>query len=347
MKRTLSLILAIITAASLFGGWWGGDANEVNVFNWGDYIAPELTRKFEEETGIKVNYMMFTTNEEMLVKVNSQPGAYDLIFPSDYIVERMIAEDKLAAINYDNIPNAANIDALHTSHAYDMGNVYSVPYLWGTMGILYNKEMTGGEVTSWSVLWDDAYQNNVFMQNSMRESLGVALKYLGYSFNDREEAHLAEARDALIDQRNRGLLKAYLVDEIKDKMVAGEAALSVTWSGDALVAMQQNESLDYAIPEEGTNIWYDAMCIPKDAPNKENAEAFINFMLDPENQAINGNYIAYSLPVSAAREYLDEELRDSDVMWPDMAQLESAEIMTDLGDSRELWDEYWTQALNS
>ncbi len=291
--------------------------------------------------------MMFTTNEEMLVKVNSQPGAYDLIFPSDYIVERMIAEDKLAAINYDNIPNAANIDALHTSHAYDMGNVYSVPYLWGTMGILYNKEMTGGEVTSWSVLWDDAYQNNVFMQNSMRESLGVALKYLGYSFNDREEAHLAEARDALIDQRNRGLLKAYLVDEIKDKMVAGEAALSVTWSGDALVAMQQNESLDYAIPEEGTNIWYDAMCIPKDAPNKENAEAFINFMLDPENQAINGNYIAYSLPVSAAREYLDEELRDSDVMWPDMAQLESAEIMTDLGDSRELWDEYWTQALNS
>ncbi|MFH1880458.1 MAG: spermidine/putrescine ABC transporter substrate-binding protein, partial [Bacillota bacterium] len=202
----------------------------VNVFNWEDYINEDVLDMFEAETGIKVNMMNFTTNEDMLVKVRNSPQSFDVVFPSDYAIERMISEGLLAELNFDNIPNLQYIEENLLDPAYDPGNLHSVPYMWGTVGILYNTTMVAEPVTSWCTLFDPQYQKNVLMLDSPRDSIGLALKYLGYSMNTRNPLELYEAKDLLIKQKKDGIVKAYQVDEIKDKMAAGEAALAVTWS---------------------------------------------------------------------------------------------------------------------
>lgn len=249
------------------------------MFNWYDYIDESVFEQFTEETGIKVNAMYFTTNEEMMVQVEANPGAFDVCFPSEYIVERMLNKNLLAEINYDNVPNMQyTLDNLRNP-SYDPENAHSVPYMWGTVGILYNTTKVDDVVDSWEILWNEKYQNNVFMLDSIRDSMGVTLKYLGYSMNTRDIVALEAAKEKLIEQKRLGTVKAYQVDETKDKMVAGEAALAVMWSGDAQYSIDLNDDLAYVIPKEGSNVWVDCMVIPKDAKNKENCGEVHQFPL--------------------------------------------------------------------
>ncbi len=289
-------------------------AKVVNVFNWEDYIAPEVLTLFEEETGIHVNYMCFTTCEDMIVQVEANPGAFDVCFPSDYIIQRMVEKDMLAEINFDNVPNAdprspetcQTLDFLLETPSFDPDIKYHVPYMWGTVGILYNTTMIPEPEDSWHILWDEQYQHNVFMMDSVRDSFGITLRYLGESVNSLDIPALFAARDKLVEQKQMGVVKAYQVDETKDKMVAGEAALAVVWSGDAMYAIDLNEDLDYFVPSEGSNVWVDAAVIPKTAKNKENAEAFINFLCRPDIAAMNWDYIWYSSPNKGAIELVED-----------------------------------------
>ena len=296
------------TAATTTGG-------VVNVFNWEDYIDPAVIEMFEEETGITVNYMCFTTVEDMIVQVEANPGAFDVCFPSDYIIERMINTGMLAQVNFDNVPNAEyTLDHL-LNPDYDPDNLYSVPYMWGTVGILYNVNMMAElcpefdpETTGWEILWDTRFMHNVIMMDSIRDSMGVTLKYLGYSANSTEIPELFETRDMLIEQKQLGVVKAYQVDETKDKMAAGEACMAVMWSGDAMYAIDNaadGVELAYFVPVQGSNVWCDAAVIPATAKNKENAETFINFLCRPDVAALNWNYIWYSTPNKAAIELIE------------------------------------------
>jgi len=320
----------------------------VNVFNWEDYIDPAVIDIFEKETGIKVNYMNFTTNEDMIVQVEANPGAFDVCFPSDYIVERMISKDMLAEINFDNIPNAKYTLENLLNPAYDPDNRYSIPYMWGTVGILYNTTMVNEPVDSWSVLWDTKYMNNVFMMDSIRDSMGITLKYLGYSMNTHEIPALMVAKQKLIEQKQSGVVKAYQVDETKDKMVGGEGALALMWSGDAQYAIDLNPDLAYAVPKEGSNVWVDPMVIPKDARNKENAEAFINFLCRPDIAQMNCDYIRYSSPNSGAIELMGEEYTSNSVMNPSAETVANCEFFNDIEESfLSVYEALWMEVKNA
>ena len=249
MKKAFCLLLLAVMLLPVFALSEG----TVVVYNWEDYIDDRVIALFEEETGIKVDYKNFTTNEDMIVQVEVNPGMFDVCFPSDYIVERMLQKGMLEEINFDNVPNAQYTLPNLLNPSYDPTNAYSVPYMWGTVGILYNTTMVEEPVDSWSILWDTKYQSNVFMLDSIRDSMGITLKYLGYSMNSREVPQLMEAKQKLIEQKQSGVVKAYQVDETKDKMVAGEAALALMWSGDAQYAIDLNEDLAYAVPREGSN----------------------------------------------------------------------------------------------
>lgn len=319
----------------------------VNVFNWEDYISEESLKLFTEETGIRVDYMNFTTNEDMLVQVRTNPAAFDVVFPSDYCVERLIAEDRLEALNYDNIPNAQyTLDWLKTP-SYDANGTYSVPYMWGTVGILYNTKMVEEPVTSWSILWDEKYKGQVFMLDSIRDTLGLTLKYLGYSMNTRNPLEIEEAKAKLVEQKAKGMVKAYQVDETKDKMVAGEAALAVVWSGDAQYAIDLNPDLAYAIPSEGSNVWVDAMVIPKGAKNKENAEKFINFMCRPDIAKLNSEEITYSSPNTEAITLMGEEYAEKVTTNPPQELLDKSEFFSDIQDFIEFYNAIWLEIKNA
>lgn len=315
----------------------------VNVFNWEDYISEDAITMFQDETGIKVNYMNFTTNEDMLVQLRANPSAFDVVFPSDYCVERLIAENGLEEINFDNVPNFKNTYEWLINPDYDKENKYSVPYMWGTVGILYNKTMVDEPVTSWGILWDKKYTNNVFMLDSIRDTLGITLKYLGYSMNTRDPLQLEEAKDLLIKQKQEGIVKAYQVDETKDKMVNNEAALALMWSGDAQYAKDLNENLDYAVPDEGSNIWVDAMVIPKGAKNKENAEKFIDFLCRPEIAQLNCEEIWYSSPNEAAVELMGEEYTENTTMNPTQETIDNCEFFSDIQDFIAIYNGLWLE----
>ena len=303
MKK-LAFILSLMLLVSLFPVALAQE--EVNVYNWEDYIDEQVLEMFEQETGIKVNYINFTTNEDMMVQLRANPGAFDVIFPSDYCVERMIAESLIQPIDMSKIDNYKEIDPRLLNADYDPTNEYSVPYMWGTVGILYNSTMVDEPITSWASMFDQKYAGQVFMMDSYRDTLGAALKYLGYSMNTRVPAELSAARDLLIKQKQDGIVKAYQVDETKDKMVAGEADMAVVWSGDAMYAIDLNEDLDYFVPVEGSNVWCDSAVIPKTAKNKENAEKFIDFLCRPDVAAMNWNYIWYSTPNKGAIELIED-----------------------------------------
>lgn len=315
----------------------------VNVFNWEDYISQDALDLFTEETGITVNYMNFTTNEDMLVKVRNSPSSFDVVFPSDYCIERMIHEDLLSPIDFANVPNLQYIDHNLLNPSYDPTGEYSVPYMWGTVGILYNTTLVASPVTSWSVLFDQQYQNNVFMMDSIRDCLGVALKYLGYSMNTRDPLELNAAKDLLIKQKKDGIVKAYQVDETKDKMVAGEAALALVWSGDAQYAIDLNPDLAYVVPDEGSNIWVDGMVIPKAAKNKANAELFIDFMSRPDVAQMNCNEIWYSTPNVAAIELMGDEYRDNLTMNPTQEIVDRCEFFLDIQDFIQIYNTMWLE----
>lgn len=344
MKRSLLLliILSLLLSACQLNHASRGEV--VNVYNWGEYIDKDLLTKFEDETGIRVIYSNFNTNEDLYVKLKSGGTSYDVVVPSDYMIERMINEDMLREINWDNVPNMQYVDEEYQHHSYDPFQLYSAPYFWGTMGIVYNTTLVDEAVDSWSILWDEKYAREIIMLDSSRDSIGVALAWLGYSMNSRDPKELEEAKALLIKQYP--LVYAYLVDQTRDIMINGEAALAVMYSGDAVDALDSNEDLAYAIPEEGSNLWFDAMVIPKTARNPENAEKFINFMLEPENAALNSEYVWYSLPSTAAKELLSEELRDNEVAYPSFELIEQLEVFRDPGSYVKHYDEMWQEIKN-
>lgn len=345
------VIPAVICAVFVFGGfYYAQESNMMNsekvvVYNWGEYLDPEVLTMFEEETGIDVVYEEFETNEILYPKISSGAIAYDVICPSDYMIQRMIENDLLAEINFDNIPNVKNIgkDYMEQSRQFDPENKYSVPYCWGTVGILYNKTMVDEPITSWSVLWDEKYKDNILMQDSVRDAFGVTLKYLGYSLNSTDLDELTEARDLLIKQKP--LVQAYVIDQVRDKMIGNEAAIGVIYSGEAIYTQMENPDLEYVIPEEGSNIWIDSWVIPKNAENKENAEKFINFLCRPEIALMNFEYITYSTPnIEAWKLIEDEAIRNSEIAFPDLSKYDNLETFQYLGtEADQTYGELWNQ----
>lgn len=347
MKK-LALILVLILICSMFSAALADEV--VNFYNCYDYMDPAVFDIFTEETGIKVNCMYYTTNEDMMVQVrmsiSSNAGSYDVVMPSDYCVERMISENMLAKIDFDNVPNYQYImDWMHNMD-FDPTNEYSVPFMWGTVGILYNTTKVDEPVNSWSIMWDEKYANKIFMLDSIRDTMGITLKYLGYSMNTRDLLELKAATDKLIEQKP--LVRAYQVDEIKDEMVAGEAALALVWSGDAEYAIELNSDLAYCIPDEGSNIWVDSMVIPIDAKNKENAEKLINFLCRPDIAQMNCEYICYSSPNTEAIANMGEDYINNTTMNPPQERIDNCEFFHDIPDSElTIYNAFWRQIKNA
>jgi len=350
MKKLFAATLALLMLLAFAGcqsptSGGSGDAT-VRVYNWEDYIDPDAIAAFEEETGIKVVYTNFATNEIMYTKLSRGGGDYDVIVPSDYMIQRLIREDALLELDMAKLPNFSNtFDWLHNPD-FDPGSKHSVPYMWGTVGILYNTEKTGGEIDSWGEMWDTKYQRDVLMIDSFRDSMGVTLKYLGYDINTRNVDELNKVRDKLIEQRESGVLLAYGVDEIKDKMVGEEAAMGLVWSGDAITSMELNENLAYCVPKEGSNVWVDSLCIPKSSKNPEAAYQFIDFMMRPEIAAMNSEYIGYSTPNSAAMDILGPDYSQDEVFNPPQEVIDRCQYFHDLGDFVSTYEYIWTEATN-
>lgn len=348
MKKISKIIILIcITGmiSSLFSGCSflnnTGENGVLNLYNWGDYLDPELKTKFEEETGIKVIEDTYETNEIMYQKLKSGNSDYDLIIPSDYMIQKMIKENLLEKIDFNNIPDFKNIDDKAKNLPFDDTNDFSVPYMWGTVGIIYNKNNVKEPVDSWNILWDKKYKGNIIMTDSVRDAMAVSLKRLGYSINTKDLNEINAAKQELIKQKP--LVLAYIVDEVKDLMVREEADLAVVWSGDAVTMMERNENLAFSLPKEGSNKWFDGLCIPKNAVHKKEAELFINFLLEPENAKQNVEYIGYSTSNKAAFDLLDPETAEDEVAYPTEETLESSEVFVDLGDRLKLYDEAWLE----
>ena len=317
----------------------------ISVYNWGDYIDSETIDIFEAETGIRVIYETFETNEDMYAKIAMGGSAYDVVIPSDYMVERMIQENLLQKINWDNIPNVSNIDERFIHESYDPGFEYSVPYTWGTMGILYNKEMVEETPTSWDTLMDETYAMDMLMLNSPRDTLGIALVMCGYDINSTDPDELAVAKAKLIEQKP--LVLAYVVDEVKDKMVGGEASVALVWSGAATFCMSESDELSYVVPKEGSNIFYDSMCIPYNARNVSGAEKFIDFLCRADIAAMNYDYVGYAIPNKAAIELMGaEEYNASPVNNPPQETLDKCQVFKYLGDETRLYDTIWTEIIS-
>lgn len=340
------LILVVVAGGFFYSSKSKSSAGEqVVVYNWGEYIDPEVIDMFEKETGITVVYEEFETNESMYPKVQAGAVSYDVVCPSDYMIQRMIENDLLAEINWDNIPNIQYIgeEYMEMSQAFDSENKYSVPYCWGTVGILYNKTMVDEPIDSWSILWDEKYADQILMQNSVRDAFGIALKYSGYSLNSTDLDELEAAKALLIEQKP--LVQAYVIDQVRDKMISGESAIGVIYSGEAIYTQSENPDLEYVIPKEGSNVWIDSWVIPKNAKNKENAEAFINFLCRPDIAKMNFDYITYSTPNIGARELIeDEAIKNSKIAFPDMSELTNCETYQYLGTKfDEIYNELWRE----
>lgn len=346
MKKVLSMLLCAVIALSMLPVH-AQNEGVVKVFNWEDYIDPEAIKLFTEETGIQVDYMRFTTNEDMLVQVRSNPSAFDVVFPSDYAIERFIKEDLLMELDFDQIPNAMHTLDWLQNPAYDPDNKYSVPYMWGTVGILYDKTRVDGPVDSWEVLFTEHYKGEIFMLDSFRDSMGLALKYLGYSMNTRNPEELQAATQLLIKQKTDGIVKAYQVDETKDKMIAGEGIMGVMWSGDAQYAISRNENLEYVVPKEGSNVWVDGMVVLKESRNPENAMKFIDFMSRPDIAQMNCEYIEYSSPNKAAIEMMGEEYADNPTINPPQDVIDRCEFFNDVQDFIAVYNGLWAQVKNA
>ncbi len=338
-------LLIVICILIYRGGAALQDGGQVIVYNWGEYLDPDVIEMFEEETGIEVIYDEYETNETMYPKIESGAARYDVVCPSDYMIQKMIENDLLAEINFDNVPNAVNIDEnyFEQSREFDPENKYSIPYCVGTVGILYNKTMVDEPVDSWDILWNEKYADNILMQDSVRDTFMVALKKLGYSMNSTDENELEQAKDALIEQKP--LTQAYVVDQVRDKMIGNEAAIGVIYSGEAIYTQRENPDLEYVIPKEGTNVWIDSWCILKDAPNKENAEKFINFLCRPDIALMNFEYITYSTPNTEARKLIeDEDIRNSEIAFPDLSKYNNLETFQYLGeDADRIYNAFWKE----
>lgn len=339
MKSLIQATIAIvITCALLFlavnkieSAGSKGSSDTLTVFNWGEYIDPSLIKQFEKETGIKVIYETFDSNEAMLTKIQQGGSAYDVVAPSEYMVEMMAEEDLLIPLDHTKLPNLKNIDPYFLDLSFDPGNKYSIPYFWGTVGIVYNPNLIEDHLTfdSWEDLWDPSLKEKVFLVDGSREVIGMSLNSLGESLNAKDEALLQQATEKLYDLSPN--VKAIIGDEITPLMINNEAAVALTWSGQAADMMWENEELDFSVPQEGSNLWFDNFAIPKTSKNVDGAHAFINFMLDAKVGAQNTDYVGYSSPNKAAWEHLDPEVVQDERFYPDENIRKNLEVYGNLG----------------
>lgn len=308
----------------------------LNVYNWGLYISDgsdesvNVISAFEELTGIQVNYTTFDSNESLYAKMKSGGASYDVIFPSDYMVGKLAGEGMLAELNFANLPNFANIGETYLGWSYDPENAYSVPYTWGTTGIIYNTTMVEQAPTSWADLWDVAYTGNVLMFNNSRDAYAIAAKKLGMSLNPASVEEVDVVMQEL--QAQKSVVQAYVMDEIFDKMEGGEAAMAPYYAGDALTMIEDNPDLAFVSPQEGVNFFVDSMCIPATSKNQEAAEIFINFLCEPDVGYQNCDFIGYSTPITEVWEMLDDELKYSPIAYPGDEVMSKAEVFVTLPD---------------
>ena len=342
MKKLVSLLMALLMVLScVFLPGCGEEQGEVvNVYNWGEYIDESIFDDFEAETGIRVNYATFSSNEMLYSSIKSGGSSYDVIIPSDYMIARMIAEDLLLELDYSQIPLMSNMDPQYLHRDYDPQQLYSVPYMWGTTGIIYNTKYITEEIDSWEALWNEEYANRILMFDNSRDSFAIALSLLGYSINTENMDEINEAAELLREQKP--LVQAYVMDQIFDKMVGENAWIAPYYAGDYLTMSADNEDLAFAFPKEGSNQFVDAMCIPKGCVNKEAAEMFINFMSEPLISAENCGYVGYSTPISEAKNYMDEEMTSSEVAYPTEDILANTEVFVNLSDdTNKMLDMLW------
>jgi len=314
-----------------------GQGITLNMFNWGEYMslgqdgAMHVNKEFEALTGIKVNYQTFDNNEGMYTKLKSGGAIYDVVIPSDYMIAKMIKEDMLQPLDWSLIPNATiHISEKYMDLEYDPGNVYSVPYTWGTVGIIYNSTLVNEVPDSWNDLWNEEYSNDILMFGNSRDAFAIALLKNGRSLNPKTLDDVEVAMEDLIAQK--GVVQAYVNDEIFDKMCGGEAALAPYYAGDALTMMEENPDLGFVIPKEGTNLFTDAAVIPKDSQNVLAAHMYINFLNEVDVALANAEYIYYPTPHMGAYEELDEELKGNPVAYPSDDVLANTEVFTILDD---------------
>lgn len=364
MKKIISLILALSLVFSLTSLCFADEAEEdeeeetydtsayatdvtINVYNWGEYIANgsddslDINKAFTEATGIGVNYTTFDTNESLYAKLASGGADYDVIIPSDYMVSKLISEGMLAELNFDNIPNFEYIDEEFVNPDYDPDNLYSVPYTWGLVGIFYNKDYVE-EPTSWDVFWNEDYSGKILMFDNPRDAFAIAEAYLGFSINTEDETELQEAAMKLKEQKT--LVQAYVMDQIFDKMESGEAWIAPYYSGDAAILVDENDNIGFVYPEEGTNYFVDAMCVPITSQYQSQAEAYINFLTEPEIAAANMDYVGYATPITAAKEYLDPEVLENEIFYPSEEVIANTEVFVNLSDDTSvLMDQLWVE----
>lgn len=325
-----------VSTAALLPGCSGGEQSkgEINVFNWGEYISNgedgsmNVIKEFEKKTGIKVNYTNYETNEEMYNLIKNSNSSYDVIIPSDYMVDKMISENMLAEINFDNIPNYKNIMEKYRITDYDSEGKYSVPYSWGVVALCYNKTMVDKKPTGFSALWDKKYSGQMLMFNNSRDAMAIAMKLKGIDPSAVTKEDVDVAADYLKEQKP--LLKKYVMDQVFTEMEGSQAAMAPYYAGDIAMMIENNEELDYVLPEEGSNLFIDSMCIPKSSKNKELAEEFINFMLEPDVAKANAEYIGYSTPNQAAYDILEDDMKNNELIYPNDEYLDKCYCFTDL-----------------
>lgn len=350
MKKLLAALLALTLCVCLLPAPPARAAeNVINVYNWGQYISDgsdgyiDVNAAFEEATGIKVNYMTFDTNESMYTKLKTGGSSYDVIIPSDYMIARLIDEDMLLPLDFDNIPNYQYIDEEYRHAAHDPDDIYSVPYTRSTVGVIYNSAYVDEEDTgSWDLLWNEKYAGKILMFDNPRDAFAIAESLLGFSMNTRDPDELRAATYKLIEQKP--LVQAYVMDQIFDKMERGEAWIAPYYAGDYLLMAEENEDLEFYFPEEGFNFFIDAMCIPTCATNKAGAEAYINFLCDPEISGQNMEYLGYATPETAAKEFMDEEMTSSEIAYPPEEIMARGEVFFYLDpESTHLMDSLWLE----
>lgn len=337
MKRLYSFFLGIIAIILIL---WGisskleadstqGTTDKLVIYNWGDYIDPELLEEFTAETGIQVDYQTFDSNESMYTKIKQGGTTYDLTIPSEYMISKMTEENMLIKLDKSKIEGLENIDPQFMGLSFDKNNDYSIPYFWGTLGIVYNETMVENPPQEWEDLWSEEYRDNIMLIDGVREVMGFGLQSLGHSLNSRNPAEIEKAAEHLYNLTPN--VKAIVADEIKGYMIQDAAAIAVSFSGEASEMLDGNENLRYVVPSKGSNLWFDNMVIPKTAKNLEGAYAFMSFMLRPENALRNAEYVGYSTPIPAAKAMLDEETQNDESFYPSEETMKRMEVYDNLG----------------
>ena len=348
MKKIISILLAAVMLGSVTAVLAGcgssssegssapKDKGEVNVYSWDDYFSPgtgdlkNVLEEFEKETGIKVNCTTYSTNEELYTMLKQSNVSYDVIIPSEYMVSKLIRENMLQELNYDNIPNYKNLSERFQKLSCDPDSKYTVCYNWGVTALVYDKTKVKNKPTDWDVLWDKSLSGQILMFDNSRDAMAIAMQQCGIDPTKCTKEDVDKASEKLKEQKP--LVKKYVMDQVFNEMEGGQSAVAPYYAGDIAMMMEENENLDYCLPANGSNLFYDAMCVPTCSKNKDNAEAFINFMQKPEIAAENFKYLRYGTPNEKAIELIDEELKSNELSFPSEEYLNKCYVFSDLDD---------------